>query len=487
MRSLTGRRSSCDRLSLGDIRRSGALLATVAVFCVSVRVLSTHQLLHTEQQPSGCYSEHVARLQEISESSGDVCTDNLLGRRLAGQSCPDPPIDAVYTWVNYSDPKFQQQLEDTLKQLGRKPWPVSVAPYRFVDNDELRFSLRSLERHAPWVRRVFVVTNGQVPHWLNLDNPRITVISHEQIFANKSHLPTFSSPAIEANIHHIPGLSERFLYLNDDFLITQPVWPEDFVSSSGEYTIYMDEPIGNGLPGDPFYPSLQSTDRMLERQYGAAQRHYIADVPLLMERRLLRELHRLFPDEYTTTSAGRVRQPTDIQFQMAYSYFIMSERRTVPLEQVFEELDTDGSGDWSATEVRTALARLRPVPLPADAVQSFTSTLRACGGRNDSVLSRELVLGCAPVTDELRGRLGARPRFQYRLGPREHWSMTILGTDADRAARHLDLVRRDPPRFSAFNNAFSGADEDMARRVSRLLKDLLQALFGRPSQFERSV
>jgi len=62
---------------------------------------------------------------------------------------------------------------------------------RFKDNGELQYSLRSIEKFAPWVRNVYIVTNGQVPNWLNLQHPRLFVITHEQIFLNKSHLPTF--------------------------------------------------------------------------------------------------------------------------------------------------------------------------------------------------------------------------------------------------------------------------------------------------------
>lgn len=54
-----------------------------------------------------------------------------------------------------------------------------VSASRFEDNEELRYSLRSVERHAPWVRHIFIVTNGQIPSWLNLDNPRVTVITHQ--------------------------------------------------------------------------------------------------------------------------------------------------------------------------------------------------------------------------------------------------------------------------------------------------------------------
>ena len=81
---------------------------------------------------------------------------------------------------------------------------------RYADNDQLRYSIRSLEKFAPWVRKIFIVTNGQIPHWLDLDSKAI-VVEHKEIFENPDDLPTFSSPAIEANIHKIEGLSDKFL------------------------------------------------------------------------------------------------------------------------------------------------------------------------------------------------------------------------------------------------------------------------------------
>lgn len=99
-----------------------------------------------------------------------------------------------------------------------------VSGSRFQDNSELQYSLRSLEKYAPWVRQVFIVTSGQIPSWLNLEHPRIKVVTHEEIFTNKSHLPVFSSPAIESHLHEIPGLSELFLYLNDDVMIGDEFW-----------------------------------------------------------------------------------------------------------------------------------------------------------------------------------------------------------------------------------------------------------------------
>ncbi|KAK8733624.1 hypothetical protein OTU49_006396 [Cherax quadricarinatus] len=123
---------------------------------------------------------------------------------------------------------------------------------RFEDNEELRYSLRSLEKYAPWVRRIYLVTNGQIPYWLNLDHPRLMIITHEEIFPNVSHLPSFSSPAIESHIHRIPGLSEHFLYLNDDVMLGSEVWPEDFYSPTSGYKVYLSWSLpecSSGCPG----------------------------------------------------------------------------------------------------------------------------------------------------------------------------------------------------------------------------------------------
>lgn len=126
-----------------------------------------------------------------------------------------------------------------------------ISASRFEDNEELRYSLRSVEKYAPWVRHIFVVTNGQLPSWLNMDNPRLTVVTHQELFVNKSHLPTFSSPAIESHIHRIKGLSDKFIYLNDDVMFGKEVWPDDFYTEAGGQKIYLTWPVPNCQEGCP--------------------------------------------------------------------------------------------------------------------------------------------------------------------------------------------------------------------------------------------
>ncbi|XP_029969142.1 N-acetylglucosamine-1-phosphotransferase subunits alpha/beta isoform X3 [Salarias fasciatus] len=138
-----------------------------------------------------------------------------------------------------------------LTAISQSKQDEDVSASRFEDNEELRYSLRSVEKHAPWVRHIFIVTNGQIPSWLNLDNPRVSVVTHQDIFLNHSHLPTFSSPAIETHIHRIPGLSQKFIYLNDDVMFGKDVWPDDFYSHSKGQKVYLTWPVPNCAEGCP--------------------------------------------------------------------------------------------------------------------------------------------------------------------------------------------------------------------------------------------
>jgi hypothetical protein len=127
---------------------------------------------------------------------------------------------------------------------------VDVDANRYRDSGELRYSLRSLVQYAPWIRRVYLVTDNQIPSWLNLGSEvPITVVSHADIFPNKSHLPVFSSPAIESHLHRIPGLSKKFIYFNDDVFLGAPTAPEDFTSVAGVQKFHFAWDVPKCAPG----------------------------------------------------------------------------------------------------------------------------------------------------------------------------------------------------------------------------------------------
>lgn len=134
------------------------------------------------------------------------------------------PIDFVITWVDGSDRNWQ--LEKT-RYLPGASQSVDNSARRYRDWGLLKYLFRSIERFAPWVNRVYFITCGHVPDWLNLDADNLVHVKHSDYMPDK-YLPTFSSHPIELNMHRIEGLSEHFVYFNDDTFLTRSVEPELF-------------------------------------------------------------------------------------------------------------------------------------------------------------------------------------------------------------------------------------------------------------------
>jgi len=130
----------------------------------------------------------------------------------------DFDVDFVYTWVNGTDPKWLASKKAEQGKLDGKKASInkdSTSDMRFRDREELRYSLRSLKKNAPWVRKVHIVVAGdQYPSWANMDHPMLNIVRHEDIFPNTDKtLPTFNSFAIEEFVDQIPGLSEQFVLM----------------------------------------------------------------------------------------------------------------------------------------------------------------------------------------------------------------------------------------------------------------------------------
>ncbi len=131
-------------------------------------------------------------------------------------------IDFVITWVDGSD---EDWLREKQKYQSNIEIDNTIARYR--DFGTLKYVLRSIEKFAPWVRNIFLVTNGQVPKWISFHNPKLKLVKHSE-FIPQEYLPTFNSNVIEWNLYKIQGLSENFVYFNDDVILTDYVKPSDF-------------------------------------------------------------------------------------------------------------------------------------------------------------------------------------------------------------------------------------------------------------------
>jgi hypothetical protein len=139
-------------------------------------------------------------------------------------------IDLVYLWVDGSDPEWQARKRAFTGEGTGSGETTSKA--RWSDNEELRYSLRSAQMYAPWIRRIFIVTDGQTPAWLDTSNPRVQIVNQNDILPPEA-LPCYNSAVIEYFLYRIPGLAEHFLYANDDMFFGAPTEPDDFFTPSG--------------------------------------------------------------------------------------------------------------------------------------------------------------------------------------------------------------------------------------------------------------
>lgn len=137
------------------------------------------------------------------------------------------PIDFVVTWVDSNDIEWQKSKNETLNMINGTNEKFDYEKNRYRDIECFKYWFRCVEKNAPWVRKIFVITNGQKPEWLNLENDKVVLVKHSD-YISEEYLPTFNSNAIEAQMHLIPNLSEQFVYFNDDMFLINKANPQDF-------------------------------------------------------------------------------------------------------------------------------------------------------------------------------------------------------------------------------------------------------------------
>ena len=229
------------------------------------------------------------------------------------------PVDAVYMWVDDSDPEWRARRTAVRRELGlddSSPADDTLAAHYFRDRGELRASLRSLEMYAPWFRRIFLVTDDQRPEWLDADHGRVTVVDHREIFADADALPSFSSHAIGSQLHRIPGLSDRYLILNDDVMFTAPVTPYDFFTATGDLRVFFSRSRRPDISTDRQTPLEQARARtaaLLERDFGRRASEVFAHVPIPQRRDVALEVAERYAEELGATVHGRFRSATDVE------------------------------------------------------------------------------------------------------------------------------------------------------------------------------
>ena len=176
----------------------------------------------------------------------------------------DYKIDFVIPWVDGSDPDWAAEKQKYWQAAGH--WPDGNAASRFRDWDNLRYWFRGAEKFAPWVNHIYFVTCGQIPDWLNCSHPKLTVVDHRDFIPEK-YLPVFSANPIELNLHRIPGLSEHFVYFNDDVFLTGPVTGEDFFRKGLPREMAAEYPLTNSENNDSFAHMLLTMNGLINSSF----------------------------------------------------------------------------------------------------------------------------------------------------------------------------------------------------------------------------
>jgi UDP-glucose 4-epimerase len=261
-------------------------------------------------------------------------------------------VDIVFSWVDGTAIEFQRARAKRMASYVVGDGDDSEARYRQID--ELKYALRSVYTFAPWIRRIFIATDSPRPAWL-ADDPRVTIMPSEEFFRDPSDLPTHNSHAVEAQLHRIPGLSEHFLYSNDDMFFGRPVKPELFFSPGGiTKFVEADTRIGlgsNALHRSGFENAARVNRELLQQRFGRVTTRHLEHCAAPLRKSVLFEMEQEFSDAFARTAASPFRSATDISVTNSfYHYYALMTGRAV--------VQTDAKVKYIETTLRSALKEM---------------------------------------------------------------------------------------------------------------------------------
>lgn len=250
------------------------------------------------------------------------------------------PIDIVYTWVSDDDPEW------IAKKNYYSGVTLSDQNTRFIDYEQLRYSLRSVAAYAKFIRKIFIVTDNQVPYWLDTDHDKIVMINHCDIFEDQSCLPVFNSVAIESWIHKIKGLSENFIYANDDYFFGSPVNKQHFIHPNGVAKLFLESvPNAYGEVFEDSEPTNQLslfTAQCFYEKFNKWPSFWPLHAPMIKNIHVIDKMINNFKKQIEKTSRSRFRETETISpLYLMSSYFSYIEGNSVLSTIRYEYVSSD--------------------------------------------------------------------------------------------------------------------------------------------------
>ena len=218
-------------------------------------------------------------------------------------------IPIVYLWVDGSDKEYKKRYSLLVDSRNR-------------DNDDLKYSLRSLETYMPWWKgKLYIVTDNQNPSWL-IEGDNIVIIDHTDIIP-KEHLPSFNTHFIHRYLHNIEGIEDNFLLFDDDFIINDIVDPEDFIKDGilinkfNNGVIYPDKLKNLNVRSNLWKASVFNTMNTLSETLKADfDKYYLNHSPYVLSKKSMMECDELFKKELSE----KIFKLRDFEFSTVYLY-----------------------------------------------------------------------------------------------------------------------------------------------------------------------
>lgn len=235
-------------------------------------------------------------------------------------------IDAVYTWVDLSDPKWSKKYQI---KTGNPP-----KLERFKDYGELEFSVKLLIKNCEFIRYIFIVTDEQIPKWYDAEKyPKIKIIDHSQILGPECSKPTFKSDSIESYFHNIPDLSEYFLYLNDDTFIGRKCTIDTFIDKKTQLPIVrlkstslnnnIKQSILNGTNNFVRGISLINAMDCIKKKYGIHMNVKTIHQVSILRKSMYELAWKLFPQEISRSVKYPTRKPRNDTISVVFLSMIL--------------------------------------------------------------------------------------------------------------------------------------------------------------------
>lgn len=268
-------------------------------------------------------------------------------KKLNPYFCYSYPVDIVYAWCDGSEEKLRKERCYWSKKLNIT-YTESNFEYQWNDNEELKYSIRSIEKYAPWIRNIYIITNNQAPKWLiNYNNdrtknlPKIKIVDVSEIMPKES-LPTFNSQAIETCIPNIRGLSEHFLYACDDMFFNGPVEKSFFFDEENKPIVRLQSKISSKTLAKSQYARTIVTaqnkiNKKFKKLYLHAPHHCIDAYTKTLFVKCIND----FKEEFTSTMFHKFREENSIQRAIILYRALAKNDAKMRLTKLFNIINRD--------------------------------------------------------------------------------------------------------------------------------------------------